>query len=88
MARYLVVEEGKQEESSPSEAIDGLTVAKALARKRSRQSARTVVVRDAETSKVVARYAPQGDKERGDKEKGDKEKAQQDREKEQELKKG
>src|SRR5688500_3123906 len=56
MARYVVEVEGDQRESTQTETTDGLTVAKALARKKSRQSIHAVLVRDTETGKVMARY--------------------------------
>jgi hypothetical protein len=58
MARYVVEVEGDQPESTQTEMTDGLTVAKALARKKSRQSIHAVVVRDNQTGKVMARYEP------------------------------
>jgi anti-sigma factor RsiW len=59
MARYVVEVEGEGE-SAVAAASDGLTVAKALARKRSLKSTHAVVVRDSQTGKVVARFEPQG----------------------------
>jgi hypothetical protein len=64
MARYLVEEDGGRGDSGQRETTDGLAVAKALARKKSRQSSLSVVVRDSETGKVVARYEPQAEKEK------------------------
>ena len=58
MARYVVEVEGDDSESRQVQTIDGLAVAKALARKKSQKAARAVVVRDGETGKVIARFEP------------------------------
>lgn len=61
MARFLVEIEGDGGESEKRE-IDGLAVARALARNMSRQGSHAVVVRDGASGKVVARYEPPGQK--------------------------
>jgi hypothetical protein len=58
MARYLVEEETRGKPGSAPVGIEGLTVAKALARKKVRQGTVAVVVRDSETGQVLARYEP------------------------------
>ena len=58
MARYLIEEESEEGDAAASNVIDGLAVAKAFAQKRMQKSERTIVVRDAETRKVLARYEP------------------------------
>jgi hypothetical protein len=69
MARYVVEEENRAdgpaaphastgEQPSPPVGLEGLAVAKALARKRVRQASVAVIVRDTETGEVLARYEP------------------------------
>jgi len=58
MARYLVEEETRGRSGAAPVGLEGLAVAKALARKRARQASVPVIVRDSETSQVLARYEP------------------------------
>jgi len=59
MARYVVEEESLRGRSGAVPVgLEGLAVAKALARKKARQCSGAVVVRDAETGEVLARYEP------------------------------
>ena len=58
MARYLVEEETRGQSGAAPVGLEGLAVAKALARKKARQGPVSVIVRDAETGKVLARYEP------------------------------
>jgi hypothetical protein len=56
MARYVVEEETRGRSGTVPVGLEGLAVAKALARKKSRQGSAAVIVRDAETGEVLARY--------------------------------
>ena len=59
MARYVVEEETTRGRSGAAPVgVEGLTVAKELARKRARQASCSVVVRDAESGRVLARFEP------------------------------
>jgi hypothetical protein len=58
MARYVVEEETRDRSGAAPVGLEGLAVAKALARKKARQSSVPVIVRDTETGKVLARYEP------------------------------
>jgi hypothetical protein len=58
MARYVVEEETRGGSGMPPVGLEGLAVAKALARKKIRQGSLAVVVRDALTGEVLARYEP------------------------------
>jgi hypothetical protein len=58
MARYAVEIDGDERESAQAVATDGLAVAKAIARKKSLKSTHSVLVRDTQTGKVVARFEP------------------------------
>jgi hypothetical protein len=58
MARYVVEEETQGRSGAPPVGLEGLAVAKALARKKVRQGNVPVIVRDAETGEVLARYEP------------------------------
>jgi len=59
MARYVVEEETRGQSGPAPVGLEGLAVAKALARKKVRQSSNAVIVRDAQTCKVLARYEPE-----------------------------
>lgn len=58
MARYVVEEETRGGSGSPPVGLEGLAVAKALARKKIRQGSAAVIIRDAETGEILARYEP------------------------------
>ena len=58
MARYVVEEETRGHSSAVPVGLEGLAVAKALARKKIRQGSAAVIVRNAETGEVLARYEP------------------------------
>jgi hypothetical protein len=58
MARYVVEEETRGRSGAAPVALEGLAVAKALARKKIRQGGAAVIVRNAETGEVLARYEP------------------------------
>jgi hypothetical protein len=59
MARYVVEEETTRGRSGAAPVgVEGLTVAKELARKRARQASCSVVVRDVESGRVLARFEP------------------------------
>jgi hypothetical protein len=58
MARYLVEEESQGRSGAASVGLEGLAVAKALARKKVRQGSASVIVRDAKTGEILARYEP------------------------------
>ncbi len=59
MARYVVEEDTRgRSGAAPAVALEGLAVAKALARKKVRQGSVAVIVRDAETGQVLARFEP------------------------------
>ena len=59
MARYVVEEDTRGTSgAAPAVALEGLAVAKALARKKVRQGTVAVIVRDTETGEVLARYEP------------------------------
>jgi len=58
MARYFVEEETRGRSGAAPVGLEGLAVAKALARKRVRQASAPVIVRNAETGEVLARYEP------------------------------
>jgi len=58
MARYVVEEETRGRSGAAPVGLEGLAVAKALARKKVRQGTVPVIVRDAETGEVLARYEP------------------------------
>jgi hypothetical protein len=64
MARYLVEEETEGQPGVVPVGLEGLAVAKALARQKVQEGLATVIVRDAVTGEVVARFeplAPEGD---------------------------
>lgn len=56
MARYVVEEETGGRAGGSRVGVGGLAVAKALARKKAQKESVAVVVRDAETGEVLARY--------------------------------
>jgi len=58
MARYVVEEETRGRAGGSRVLVDGLAVAKALARKKVLKESVAVVVRDVETGQVLARYEP------------------------------
>jgi len=59
MARYVVEEETRGRSGTAPVGVEGLTVAKELARKKARQASCSVIVRDAESGKVLARFEPE-----------------------------
>ena len=59
MARYVVEEETRGRSGPAPVGVEGLAVAKELARKRARQAACPVIVRDAESGRVLARFEPE-----------------------------
>jgi hypothetical protein len=59
MARYVVEEETRGRSGTAPVGVEGLTVAKELARKKARQASCPVIVRDAESGKVLARFEPE-----------------------------
>jgi hypothetical protein len=58
MARYVVEEETRGRSGAAPVGLEGLAVAKALARKKIRQGSAAVIVRNTETGEVLARYEP------------------------------